>query len=371
MAGLFMWNSGNLLALNVGLSYGVGPAILEAVARPIPVLGLVLVAPLTVAVHTVVTALFCSPVVAVPWAIGNVLGHLRLDAVRENPAEAEHFPDLMMGFTKDSPEYPREALREGVEGQVLLEVVADAEGDAVDVRVLKSENALLTEAAVEVARRPSPDGDPSLFHWKPGRNTMLVDFQLDEPRRLTADSPVPAVGYLTSAPLGLLILQHEFADYPDEAKNTHVQGKVEVRIDAECERGRSQGSGPSWQRALARCGSESRTALAVFTPRLRPQPGNRDLRFSNHRLIDRSESHGPRPTIQMRPARRRRNRSPRDAPRAGRLLQGAGGGERSGRAPPFSVPRILACFFSTSRCPSRTGSTSCVKSRARRTHRRQ
>ena len=286
-------------------------------------------------------------------------------------AEAEHFPDLMMGFTKDSPEYPREALREGVEGQVLLEVVADAEGGGVDVRVLKSENALLTEAAVEVARRPSPDGNPSVFHWKPGRNTMIVDFSLDEPRRLTADSPVPALGYLTSAPLGLLIVHHEFADYPDEAKNTHVQGKVEVRIDAECERGRSQGSGPSWQRALARCGSESRTALAVFTPRLRPQPGNRDLRFSNHRLIDRSESHGPRPTIQMRPARRRRNRSPRDAPRAGRLLQGAGGGERSGRAPPFSVPRILACFFSTSRCPSRTGSTSCVKSRARRTHRRQ
>jgi TonB family protein len=31
-------------------------------------------------------------------------------------AEAGHFPDLMTGFTKNSPEYPREALREGVEG---------------------------------------------------------------------------------------------------------------------------------------------------------------------------------------------------------------------------------------------------------------
>ena len=96
MAGLFMWNSGNLLALNVGLFYGVGPAILEAVARLIPLLGLVLVAPLTVAVHTeyarqfrppalfyrLVTALFCLPVTAVPWAIGNVLGHLGWDAVR-------------------------------------------------------------------------------------------------------------------------------------------------------------------------------------------------------------------------------------------------------------------------------------------------
>jgi len=59
---------------------------------------------------------------------------------------------------------------------------------------------------------------------------MLVDFSLDEPRRLTADSPVPALGYLTSAPLGLLIVHHEFADYPEEAKNDHVQGKVEVEL---------------------------------------------------------------------------------------------------------------------------------------------
>jgi Histidine kinase-, DNA gyrase B-, and HSP90-like ATPase len=42
MAGLFMWNSGNLLALNVGLFYGVGPRVLEAVARLIPLLGLAL-----------------------------------------------------------------------------------------------------------------------------------------------------------------------------------------------------------------------------------------------------------------------------------------------------------------------------------------
>ena len=95
MAALFMWNSGNLLALNVGLFYGVGPRVLEAIARLIPLLGLVLVAPLTVAVHTeyalqfrppvlfyrLITALFCLPVAAAPWAIGNVLGRLGWDPV--------------------------------------------------------------------------------------------------------------------------------------------------------------------------------------------------------------------------------------------------------------------------------------------------
>ncbi len=95
VASLFMWNSGNLLALNVGLFYGVGPKVLEAVARLIPLLGLVLVAPLTVAMHTeyalqfrppalfyrLITALFCLPVAAAPWAIGNALGRLEWDAL--------------------------------------------------------------------------------------------------------------------------------------------------------------------------------------------------------------------------------------------------------------------------------------------------
>jgi len=52
MAALFMWNSGNLLALNVGLFYAVGPSILEAIARLIPFLALALIPPLTIAVHS-------------------------------------------------------------------------------------------------------------------------------------------------------------------------------------------------------------------------------------------------------------------------------------------------------------------------------
>lgn len=143
-------------------------------------------------------------------------------------SDAGHSADLVMGFTKYASEYPEEALREGIEGEVLLEVVTDVDGGVVDIRVLKSDNALLTEAALEVARKPSPDADRTPFHWKPGSNTMVVAFQFDEPRRLT--DPVAAVGYLTSAPPGLLLLQHEFADYPDDAKNDHVQGTVEVEL---------------------------------------------------------------------------------------------------------------------------------------------
>src|SRR5947199_2124162 len=51
MAALFMWNSGNLLALNLSLAYGVAAAIHERFARLIPFIGAILCAPLVVHVH--------------------------------------------------------------------------------------------------------------------------------------------------------------------------------------------------------------------------------------------------------------------------------------------------------------------------------
>lgn len=36
MAALFMWYSGNLLALNISLYYGEGPTVLSGFSRPFP-----------------------------------------------------------------------------------------------------------------------------------------------------------------------------------------------------------------------------------------------------------------------------------------------------------------------------------------------
>lgn len=93
MATLFMWNSGNLLALNVGLFYGVGPRVLSAISRLIPILGLLLSAPVLVHVHAeyaaqfrahglshrLLLAAFYLPLVGAPWLVGELLGHLELD----------------------------------------------------------------------------------------------------------------------------------------------------------------------------------------------------------------------------------------------------------------------------------------------------
>jgi signal transduction histidine kinase len=92
IAALFMWNSGNLLALNVGLFYGVGPAVLSGLSRLIPFLGFLIAAPLAVHVHAEYTgrmraglpvrlmvAVFYLPVIAAPWLVGRLLGQLHLD----------------------------------------------------------------------------------------------------------------------------------------------------------------------------------------------------------------------------------------------------------------------------------------------------
>ena len=94
-AALFLWNAGNLLALNVGLFYGVGPVLLSRVSRLIPLIGLILIPPLLVQVHwdylarsssmsritTWVPAVFYVPLVAAPWMVGRVAGRLNLDPV--------------------------------------------------------------------------------------------------------------------------------------------------------------------------------------------------------------------------------------------------------------------------------------------------
>ena len=54
MAALFMWYSGNLLALNIGLFYGAGaaaPAVLSGFSRLVSLVGFTLTVPLLVHVH--------------------------------------------------------------------------------------------------------------------------------------------------------------------------------------------------------------------------------------------------------------------------------------------------------------------------------
>ena len=94
-AGLFMWNSGNLLSLNLGLRYGVAANPMTALSRLIPFVGLLMVFSLLVPVHAGYAArfdggqgtmlrfayVFFLPLLAAPWAIARLAGHLELDGL--------------------------------------------------------------------------------------------------------------------------------------------------------------------------------------------------------------------------------------------------------------------------------------------------
>jgi signal transduction histidine kinase len=95
MAGLFMWNSGNLLSLNLGLHYGVAANPMTALSRLIPFAGLLLSLSLLVPVHVEYASrfertpnaarwlayVFFLPLLATPWAVARLVGHLELDAL--------------------------------------------------------------------------------------------------------------------------------------------------------------------------------------------------------------------------------------------------------------------------------------------------
>lgn len=93
MAALFMWYSGNLLALNIGLFYGAGPTVLSGFSRIVSLTGFIAAVPLLVHVQAeyfesfvpirmwkrLLVACFYLPVVASPWVVGRLLRHLGVE----------------------------------------------------------------------------------------------------------------------------------------------------------------------------------------------------------------------------------------------------------------------------------------------------
>jgi len=93
VAALFMFYSGNLLALNVGLFYGGGPAVLSGFSRVVSLTGFIAAIPLLAHVQTehfggfvririwprLLVACFYLPVMALPWIVGRLLRYLSLE----------------------------------------------------------------------------------------------------------------------------------------------------------------------------------------------------------------------------------------------------------------------------------------------------
>jgi len=87
MAALFMWYAGNLLALNIGLHYGAGRAVLSGFSCTVSIVGFIAAVPLLVHVQAeylaafvpirfwqrLLVATFYLPVMLCPWIVGRLL----------------------------------------------------------------------------------------------------------------------------------------------------------------------------------------------------------------------------------------------------------------------------------------------------------
>lgn len=93
MAALFMWYSGNLLALNISLYYGAGPAVLSGFAYTVSIIGFLAAVPLLVHAQMeyrsafrpmqtwqrLLVGCFYLPVILAPWIVGRLLSHPGLE----------------------------------------------------------------------------------------------------------------------------------------------------------------------------------------------------------------------------------------------------------------------------------------------------
>lgn len=98
---------------------------------------------------TRILALAILGIASSAWAAGDTntdpsaLPEMKIIGVREHPALVERV----------LPEYPHEALRAGAEGRVSLSMKVDSAGRVTAVKVLDSDNRILSDVAVAAVRR--------------------------------------------------------------------------------------------------------------------------------------------------------------------------------------------------------------------------
>jgi TonB family protein len=131
------------------------------------------------------TALPASAAVWVPRT-GNGVGHPSVvtqdKTVPHESIPVDAMPKLL---SRSEPVYPREALRQGTEGKVYVQVLVERDGHVADVIVLKSDADVLNQAALEAARKFK--FAPAMKDKSPIAARVVIPFQF----RLTAGEKEP------------------------------------------------------------------------------------------------------------------------------------------------------------------------------------
>jgi TonB family protein len=147
-----------------------------------------------------------------------------------NSVEVDKEPTLV---TRKNPAYPELARKAGVEGKVWTKIWIDAQGKVRDAQVIKSDNEVLNQAALEAAKQwvftPAMKGSKPVAVWV----TLPFNFKLgSEAEKIAENARVipptlkhPAV-ILVAGPKAL----RDMISYPSSAIEKQIQGAVYATV---------------------------------------------------------------------------------------------------------------------------------------------
>jgi len=146
----------------------------------------------------------------------------------QNPAPVDSKPTILY---REKPKYTDEALRNGLEGKVILDMVFTADGNITDIQVFSGLPDGLTERAIEAAKK---------IRFKPGtrdgksvsvRAKVDYDFKLSQSGAdSTSEQDGGAASERMTPSLQPKIIYKERADYTPEAQEKKVEGKVVLSV---------------------------------------------------------------------------------------------------------------------------------------------
>jgi len=168
--------------------------------------------------------------------LGGVVGSVLGGVTREEPVDVSKEAVRAVGeikpprlIKKVDPVYPEEARRERIEGVVILEATTDKEGNVINIRVLRSKDPLLDQAAMDAVRKwkYQPfyiNGEPKGLIF-----TVTVRFRLKERETEKFDKGAVVAEEDKNIKIPKLLKKVDPV-YPEEARKALVQGVVVLRV---------------------------------------------------------------------------------------------------------------------------------------------
>ncbi len=176
---------------------------------------------------------------------GGVIGTQDSKAQKKPPSDLVQYDRAPEVVSQVQPEYPNEALKKNLEGVVWVQLWVDESGSVVETKVMKSENPVFNQSAIDAARRWK--FKPAIANDKPVAVWISVPFKF----KLNAGGEAPSLGVPIDKPKADQSKSHtetqrpaDFVDYdkppeavkqvgakyPEKAKKEGLEGTVWVKV---------------------------------------------------------------------------------------------------------------------------------------------